>query len=95
MAARYPVITAGRRDFISSSFTWTVPDFIMPIAFAALTDKSIILPLTNGPRSLIRTMTSFPFRRLVTLTQVPKGSDGCAAVNFAMLNVSPFAVLRP
>ncbi len=90
-----PVIPFDGFDWIASSFTCSVPDFIIPSFFAALIDKSMILPLTKGPRSLMRTMTSFPFRRLVTFTQVPNGREGWAAVNLSILNVSPFAVLRP
>ena len=71
-----PAIEANWLALSASSFTRAVPEFMIPISFAALLDKSMILPLINGPRSLMRTMTSFPFRRLVTLTKVPKGSDG-------------------
>src|SRR5580658_796875 len=50
-------------------------------------------PLVNGPRSLMRTMTVRPLRRLVTRTMVPNGSVRCAAVSLDGENVSPFAVL--
>jgi len=47
----------------------------------------------NGPRSLIRTMTTLPLRRLVTLSLVPKGSERWAAVMAAGFMRSPEAVL--
>jgi hypothetical protein len=78
-----------------SSFTRTVPDCMIPIAFAASTERSMILPLTNGPRSLMRTTTSLSLFRLVTLTHVPNGRVGCAAVSLCILKVSPFAVFFP
>ena len=37
-------------------------------------------PPVNGPRSLITTVTVLPFSRSVTVTWVPKGSQGLAAV---------------
>ena len=37
-------------------------------------------PLTYGPRSVIVTVTAWPFFLLVTLTLERKGSDLCAAV---------------
>jgi hypothetical protein len=41
--------------------------------------RSMMRP-PNGPRSLITTWTLLPLPRFVTVTTVPKGSDGCAAV---------------
>jgi hypothetical protein len=60
--------------------TRAVPGPTMSIARAAAYDKSIARPPTNGPRSLMRTSTARPLVRLVTITRVPCGSDGCAAV---------------
>jgi hypothetical protein len=56
---------------------------------AAARDKSMILPLLNGPRSLIRTITDLPDRTPITRTRVPKRREGCAAVN------SPDAACMP
>jgi hypothetical protein len=56
---------------------------------AAARDKSMILPLLNGPRSLIRTITDLPDRTPTTRTRVPKRREGCAAVN------SPDAACMP
>ena len=44
----------------------------------------------NGPRSFILTITDLPL--CVTLSNVPKGSVLCAAVNALGLNFSPLAV---
>src|SRR5206468_4476655 len=43
-------------------------------------ERSMIRP-PNGPRSLITTATDLPLARLVTVTRVPKGSQGLAAVS--------------
>src|SRR5271157_1040129 len=48
--------------------------------------------LQTGPRSLIRTTTERSVLRSVTLTQEPRGSVRCAAVNWYMLYGSPLAV---
>ena len=40
----------------------------------------MILPVPNGPRSLIVTVTERPVSSSVTVTSVPNGSVGCAAV---------------
>lgn len=66
----------------------------MPIWPAAAFDRSMIRPLTNGPRSLIRTTTDLPVRELVTFTLVPKGRLRCAAVIFAGFIISPDAVFE-
>src|SRR6266567_3397864 len=55
----------------------------------------MIRPGTIGPRSLIRTTTARRLRRFVTLTIVPKGREGCAAVRSYMLKGSPLAVGLP
>jgi len=68
------------------------PDRTMPILPAAALDRSMIRPLTNGPRSLIRTMTDFPVREFVTFTLAPKGRLRCAAVIWAGFIISPDAV---
>jgi CYTH domain-containing protein len=51
----------------------------------AFLDKSISLPLTNGPLSVISTTTVFPVAILVALILVPKGSVLCAAVSSYIL----------
>ena len=56
---------------------------------------SITRPRTNGPRSLIRTVTLRPLRRLVTRTCVPNASVRCAAVSPVGFARSPLAVLEP
>jgi hypothetical protein len=55
-----------------------------PSAAAALEERSMILPWTCGPRSLIRTCTDLPFSRLVTLMTVPSGKVRCAAVRASL-----------
>src|SRR5437868_11631216 len=55
----------------------------------------MIRPGTIGPRSLIRTTTARRLRRFVTLTMVPKGREGCAAVRSYILKGSPLAVGLP
>jgi hypothetical protein len=52
----------------------------MPSLFAAARDKSITRPDCVGPRSLMRTIAVRWLRVFVTLTRVPNGSVGCAAV---------------
>src|SRR6266542_3927114 len=46
-------------------------------------ERSMILP-PKGPRSLITTVTPAPVPRLVTVTTVPRGSQGLAAVRFEL-----------
>jgi peptidoglycan hydrolase-like protein with peptidoglycan-binding domain len=53
---------------------------LKPSARAAAGVRSMMRPRTNGPRSLIRTVTLRPLRLLVTFTFVPNGSVRCAAV---------------
>jgi len=67
----------------------------LAICLKAASDRSRILPATNGPRSLIRTTTVFPFSLLVTLTRVPNGRVLWAAVKAFLLNFSPLAVGKP
>ena len=45
----------------------------------ASSERSMRRP-PNGPRSLITTVTDLPFVRFATVTWVPKGSHGLAAV---------------
>jgi len=75
---------AGRPRVVGPSTsmrTRTVPGPTMPIVRAAAYERSMARPSTNGPRSLTRTCTARPFSRLVTMTRVPSGSEGCAAVS--------------
>jgi len=48
-----------------------IPDLIMPNARAAVTDRSITLPRTKGPRSLTRHWIVRP--SAVTVTMLPSG----------------------
>ena len=73
------------------SFTLHVPR--QPSFCAAPLERSIDLPLTYGPRSLILTVTEL--LPCVTNTIVPKASVLCAAVRAHWLNLSPLAVLCP
>jgi len=54
----------------TSAFTGTTPALVMSIFFAASRLRSRMRPLTNGPRLLMRTITDFPFFKLVTRTIV-------------------------
>src|SRR4029079_12854295 len=67
----------------------------MPIARAAPRDRSSVTPRVNGPRSLITTVTEFPFCGLLTVTRDPKGSVRCAAVYPLGWKGWPLAVRRP
>jgi hypothetical protein len=62
-----------------------------PILRAAPLERSIVLPLMKGPRSLILTTTDLPL--WVTRTIVPIGNVLCAAVIPHGLNFSPDAVI--
>src|SRR5215471_5288478 len=66
-----------------------------PRARAPALDRSMQRPLTYGPRSVIVTVTAWPFFLLVTLTLEPKGSDLCAAVMALSLIGMALAVLVP
>ena len=79
----------------ASMRTLVTPFFRSPISLAASRERSMILPLIYGPRSLILTRTFLPLARLVTLTMEPNGNDLCAAVSSCMLKRSPLAVRRP
>ena len=84
-----------RAGSTSRSTTASCPRDLKPSALAAALLKSIMRPLMNGPRSLMRTTTSLPVRGLCTSTRVPKGSVLCAAVSSFMSKRSPLAVSRP
>lgn len=81
------------RPSTTSSVTGATPE--KPNRRAAVGVTSMTRPRTNGPRSLIRTTTERPLRRLVTRTIVPNGSVRCAAVMPLALAVSPLAVRPP
>ena len=49
-------------------------------------------PGINGPRSFTLTRTERPLRTFVTLTRLPNGSLGCAAVSAWSSKRSPLAV---
>src|SRR5262252_7290601 len=66
-----------------------------PSSCAAAGVTSMTRPRTKGPRSLIRTTTERPLRRLVTRTCVPNGRVRCAAVKPFARAISPLAVLPP
>ena len=72
--------------------TLAMPDLIMPSSSAAARVTSMTRPPVNGPRSLIRTMTSRPFARFSTRTLVPKGRLGWAAARAEPSERSPLAV---
>jgi Resolvase, N terminal domain len=63
-----------------------------PIARAAAGDRSMCLPRTHGPRSLIRTV-AHPLWQ--TRTRVPNAKVRCAAVSSAQFRRSPLAVGWP
>ena len=56
-----------------STRTLAIPDVTRPRTLAAARETSMMRPLLNGPRSLIRTSTDFPLVRLVTFTLLPHG----------------------
>jgi len=62
--------------------TLATPD--MPMREAAALDRSMILPFTNGPRSLIVTVTERPLLKFSTKTLVPNGNERCAAAFFLL-----------
>ena len=80
---------------IVSTITGTVPALIISRCSAAAFARSIIRPCMKGPRSFTLTVTWRLFCLLVTSRKVPKGSDGCAAVNRVELKISPEAVGLP
>jgi hypothetical protein len=77
------------------TFTRPTPFAVRPIFCAARCERSRLRPRTNGPRSLMRTLTERPFETLVTCTTEPSGSVGEAAVSWLGSNRSPLDVRRP
>src|SRR5215471_2765017 len=86
--AGYLVFLVGASS-TTSSFTGTIDFLPRPIFAAAALDMSMTRPAWVGPRSLIVTSTDLLFFVFVTLTLVPKASDGWAAVSLLWLNTSP------
>jgi len=70
----------------------TCPVLYNPMARAAAGDRSMSLPRTHGPRSLMRTVTHPLWQ---TRIWVPNGSLRWAAVIAAQFSRSPLAVLWP
>src|SRR5690349_4130085 len=70
----------------------TCPVLYNPMARAAAGDRSMSLPRTHGPRSLMRTVTHLLWQ---TRIWVPNGSLRWAAVFAAQFSRSPLAVLWP
>jgi hypothetical protein len=70
----------------------TCPVLYKPMARAAAGDRSMSLPRTHGPRSLMRTVTHPLWQ---TRIWVPNGSLRWAAVMAAQFSRSPLAVLWP
>jgi len=70
----------------------TCPVLYNPMARAAAGDRSMSLPRTHGPRSLMRTVTHPLWQ---THIWVPNGSLRWAAVIAAQFSRSPLAVLWP
>lgn len=81
----------GREPGVDSA-TFVHPEFTKPSWPATFLVTSMIRPLVNGPRSLIRTMAERPLRKFVTLTLVPNGNVLWAAVMVLGLALSPLAV---
>jgi len=75
--------------------TLAVPARRRSISRAAARERSMTRPLTNGPRSVMRTSVSFFVARRRTRTHVSNGSVGWAAVNRSMSKTSPLAARRP
>src|SRR5207248_8819689 len=76
-----PPADGGRRPpgAHQASLQWKTPDGSGARSRKASGERSMIRP-PNGPRSLITTVTDRPFARFVTVTFVPNGSHGLAAV---------------
>src|SRR5947207_7435325 len=84
--------TSKRQTRAMQTAVW--PDPMKPSWVAAPRERSSMRPLTNGPRSLMRTTTLRPLFLLVTLSLVPNGKLRWAAVNAAGFMRSPEAVLE-
>lgn len=65
---------------MTSILTLIKPEDILPILLNADFERSMMRPLTKGPRSLILTITLLPLLLFVTLTFEPKGKCLWAAV---------------
>ena len=77
------LMLAREKDSVAGLGDTNFTAFLSPAGSGALTwgiGPSITLPSTNGPRSLIRTITLSRVSRRVTLTSDPKGNVLCAAV---------------
>lgn len=62
---------------------------------AALSERSMMRPLTYGPLSITGTLTARPLPRCVTRTHVPIAKVRCAALGRRGSKTAPLAVLRP
>ena len=82
-----------------SSSTWRTPRPSGASCAKASGERSMIRPGPNGPRSSMTTVTERPVARSVTVTYVPKGSHGCAAVSpdhgGSYQEASPVCVVAP
>src|SRR5512146_499978 len=88
---------AGNPPFRSARLTKVtrtraVPWFLKPSRAAARSDKSMMRPLANGPRSFTRTISDLPLSRLVTRTFTGIGNVRWAAVSSLPSYISPSAV---
>src|SRR3984893_10435628 len=93
MADAPAVLNWGCLTFVT--FTRPTPFAVRPIFCAARCERSRLRPRTNGPRSLMRTLTERPFETLVTRTTEPSGSVREAAVSRLGSNRSPLDVRCP
>ena len=80
---------------IRVTFRRATPSRVMPISLAARAERSRLLPPTNGPQSLMRTLTERPFFGFSTRTTEPSGTVTEAAVSRRGLKRSPLVVSRP
>lgn len=74
--------------------TFASPSSRLAICEKAALDRSMTRPFTNGPRSLILTLTDLPLLIFMTMTSVPKGKVLWAAVIARLSKRSPLAVFR-
>src|SRR5262245_771295 len=81
--------------FSTSYLTVSTPADSEEMTSKAPRARSRHRPETNGPRSLIRTITDLPLAWLVTRTWVSKASVLLAAVSPSGSNGSPLAVVLP
>src|SRR3954467_14530619 len=80
------------RNQSTSARTWTTPRSVIRKVRAAASERSSMRPGTQGPRSLMVTVTDFLVARSVTRTLVPNGRVRWAAVSKFRLNEEPLAV---